>query len=838
MGTGVVTVAKGTSRPGGFDADCCSLCGLPVGRAGVTFAVNDEEHQFCCPGCRYVFQILFNSPDGIPANFRETQLYKACVEAGLIPRNAEDLTRWQVPEDGAPPSVSQTRQDEDHLAQELTLRIDGMWCSACAWLVAEVLRKTPGILEADVVFASDLAHLKYLPHRTRPEEMIAGIERLGYRAALFSDETEGAADRKELLMRLGVSAILTANVMMISFGLYGGFFEDLGATAIQYLSIPLALLATAVLVYGGFPIFRRALMGLRHGATSMDTLIAVGTSAAYLYSVIQMTRGSIHLYFDTATMLVTLVLLGKTIETGARDRVSRGMRELHQLARQKVRIAAGTRETWVTAEAVQPGDQFLVHAGERVPVDGCILAGKASLDEALLTGEARPVTRIAGQEVMAGSLLLQGPVRFRAIRVGPESTLGQMVTLLQQALRQKIPAELLADRITRWLVPGVLVLATVTAATLWARGVSPDDAILRAVTVLVITCPCALGIATPLARVAAIGVGRDQGMVIRDAGALERLTAIDWMVFDKTGTLTQGVFALRQIVSVAVSEDELLRQAAAVEFHSDHFLARAIVAKAKETTLEVEPASRFEVMTGMGVQGEVRCVGQVIVGNRLCMQIHGLDLSGDLDAQAQVWEEQGATVVFCGWAKQVQGLFIFADALRPNALATLDGLRSRGIGIQLVSGDSQQTTGAVARNLKINHCVGQALPQDKVAVIRELQHQGRRVAMVGDGINDAAALAQADVGIALGLRAKLTHEASDITILANDPARLIAAIQLSSRTAGTIRQNLSFAFLYNVLGIPLAIAGWLNPLIAVCAMLASSLTVIGNTLRLTRIRSR
>jgi heavy metal translocating P-type ATPase len=784
-----------------------------------------------------VFQILFNSPDGIPANFRETQLYKACLEAGLIPRSSEDPARSQAAEDRVPSSAGQDRQDERHLAQELTLRIDGMWCSTCAWLVAEVLRKMPGILEADVVFASDLAHLKYLPHRARPDEIIAGIERLGFRARPFSDECEGAADRKKLLMRLGVSAILTANVMMISFGLYGGFFEDLGETAIQALSIPLALLATAVLVYGGSPIFRRALMGLRHGATSMDTLIAVGSLSAYLYSTIQMTRGSIHLYFDTASMLVTLVLLGKTIELGARDRVSRSMRELYQLTRQKVRIAAGARETWVTAEAVQPGDEFLVEAGERVPVDGCILAGKATLDEALLTGEARPVTRMAGQEVMAGSLLQQGPVRFRAIRAGPESTLGQMVVFLQQALKQKIPAELLADRITRWLVPGVLILAVVTAWILLAFGVSPDDAILRAITVLVITCPCALGIATPLARVAAIGVGRDRGMVIRDTGALERLTAIDWMVFDKTGTLTEGVFALRQVVSVAVSEDELLRRAAAVESYSDHFLARTIVAKAQEAALEVEPASRVEDMAGMGVQGEVRSVGQVVVGNRLCMQIHGLDLAADLDAQAQSWEEQAATVVFCGWARQVQGLLIFADAVRSNALATLDALRSRGIGIQLVSGDSLRTTRAVANNLKINHYVGRALPQDKVAVIRDLQEQGRRVAMVGDGMNDAPALAQAEVGIALGLRTKLTHEAADVTILADDVARLIALSQLASRTLRTIRQNLGFAFLYNVLGVPLAVAGLLNPLIAVCAMLASSLTVIGNTLRLTRLRS-
>lgn len=783
-----------------------------------------------------MFQILFTSPDGIPANFRQTQLYQTCVDAGLIPGNAKAQARGQAPKDPIPSSQSQTPQIEVHLAQELTLRIDGMWCSACAWLVAEVLRKCPGILEADVVFASDLAHLKYLPHHAQVEDIIADIERLGYRATLLSDSTDGAKDRKELHMRLGVSAILTAHVMMISFGLYGGFFEDLGATAVRYLSIPLALLATAVLAYGGFPIFMRATAGLRHGATTMDTLIAVGSLAAYVYSIIQMTRGSIHLYFDTATMLVTLVLLGKAIEARARDHMSRGLRELHQLATQKVRVVAGTRETWVNAEAIQPGDQFLVHAGERVPVDGCILAGKASLDEALLTGEARPVTRIAGQEVMAGSLLLHGSVHFRAIRVGPESTLGQMLALLQQALRQKIPAELLADRLIRWLVPGILGLAAVTAATLWARGISPDEAMLRAVTVLVITCPCALGIATPLARVAAIGAGRDQGIVIRDARALERLSVIDWIAFDKTGTLTEGAFDLRQTISASVSKEELLRLVAAVEFHSDHFLARAIVLEAKEAGIEIQPSSRFDAVAGMGVQGEVTSVGQVQVGNRAHMQAQGLSLSADLAARAHRWEEQGATVVFCGWAQQVQGLLVFADTLRPHSLATVAELRSRGIELQLVSGDSRQTTRAVARDLNISHWVGQALPQDKVALVRSLQQQGRRVAMVGDGINDAAALAQADVGIALGPSTKLTHEAADITILLADPARLMAAIQLASRTVRTIRENLGFAFCYNILGIPLAMAGWLNPLIAVCAMVASSLTVIGNTLRLTRKR--
>jgi Cu+-exporting ATPase len=319
---------------------------------------------------------------------------------------------------------------------------------------------------------------------------------------------------------------------------------------------------------------------------------------------------------------------------------------------------------------------------------------------------------------------------------------------------------------------------------------------------------------------------------------LEKLTTIDVMVFDKTGTLTQGAFALRQVVSAGVGEEELLLRAASVELHSDHFLAREIVNKAREASLEVEPALQFEVLEGQGVKGVVRGAGEVVVGNRQCLQAHDLDLTSGLDQEAGRWEEQGATVVFCGWAGQVQGLLVFADILRPSALPTLEALLSEKIAIRLVSGDSRQTVRAVAGALGISHYVGQALPQDKVAIIQELQQQGRRVAMLGDGINDAAALAQADVGVALGLRSKLTHEAADITLLSDDPAKLLLVLRLASRTMRTIRQNLFFAFFYNLLGIPLAIAGLLNPLIAVFAMLASSLTVIANTLRLTRVSDR
>jgi heavy metal translocating P-type ATPase len=813
----------------------CSLCGLPVGRAAVSLSLDGEVLPFCCLGCRTVFQVLYNSAEGIPGNFRETELYRACVDAGLIPQSAEDEAR-RLPR-GEPVETCALAADvgqEQHLAQELSLQVEGMWCSACAWVVEQVLNKMRGVLAAKVVFVSDLAQLRYLPHRVRPEELIAGIERLGYRAALFTDGREGTAEQQDLFLRLGVSAILTANIMMISFGLYGGFFADLGAAAISLLSVPLVLLATPVVFYGGYPILRRAALGLRHGGASMDVLIAVGTLAAYLYSVVQMARGSIHLYFDTASMLVTLVLFGKTIEARARNKVSQGVRELQHLARQKVRLSGDGKERWVSADAVNPGDEFLVQEGERVAVDGLILAGRASLDEALLTGEARPVTRVAGAEVMAGSLLLEGTVRFQATRVGSASSLGQMLALLQQALGRKIPVELLADRITRWLVPGVLALAAATAAILWSRGVSGDGALLRALTVLMITCPCALGIATPLARVAAIGAGRAQGIMIRDPGALEQLTTVDVVLFDKTGTLTEGSFALREVVTAGVDRHELLNRAASVELHSHHFLGREIVRQARAGGLTVEPAAEFQELEGWGVQGVTPGIGKVVVGNRECVQAQGLELAATLEECAGRREMEGASCVFCGWEGRVQGVLVLADALRANARSTLEGLQARGIDIGLVSGDSQRTVRAVAEALGIAQHLGQVLPGGKVAAVQELQQQGRRVAMVGDGINDAAALAQADVGLSLGFKANLTHEASDVALMSDDPAKLLTVFRLAARTMQIIRQNLFFAFIYNLLGIPLAIAGWLNPIIAVCAMLASSLTVIANTLRLTR----
>jgi heavy metal translocating P-type ATPase len=814
----------------------CALCSLPVGRSGVETLVNGTVLRFCCSGCMAVFQILFNQPGGPPGDFTKTELYQACVASGLIPRTEEEAVarETEAPTGSQAPSSS-PHIDEDDLALPLTIKLDGMWCPACGWLIEAVLRKTKGVVDASVFFLSDLATIKYLPHRTPPRNILSAVTRLGYRAALLEDQDEASPEKRGLLMRLGLSSILTANIMMISLALYAGFFHELGEDVIRYFSYPLWILATPVVFYGGFPIIRRALFGLRSWSFSMDTLIAVGALSAYFYSLAMMNKGSLHLYFDTAAMLVTLVLLGKYVEKEAREKASRGMRELCNISAGKVRLFGEKRETWIATANVSPGDEFLVLNGERIPLDGLILSGQANLDESFLSGESRPLKKSPGDSVLAGSLVLDGQLLLRATRTASESSISQMIALMHHTLNNKAPVELLADRITRWLTPAILFLAAGTVLYLRLQGVALDQALLRGLTVLVITCPCALGIATPLAKVAAIGIFRTNGMIIQNPGAFEKVKGLDTLIFDKTGTITEGKFLLKEVFSDRVGREEALRRVAAIEALSDHFLAKEIVRAARDLRLELEEAGGFESFEGLGIRGRLEC-GEVCAGNRRFMEGRGLVLAPSIDQHAGLVESKGMTSVFFGWDQEVQGFFTFGDSPKADAKRVVSELQEKGFELWLVSGDSLKTTRAIAQELGFQNYSGQALPKDKMDLVRKLQEKGQRVGMVGDGINDVPGLAQADVGIAFGSGANLIQDASDIAIFKKDLSKIPEILQLSALTTKVIKENLFFAFLYNHLGIPLAVGGVLNPLIAVLAMFASSLTVIGNTLRIARFQ--
>jgi heavy metal translocating P-type ATPase len=809
----------------------CNLCGLPIGYFGLTKVVNGETLRFCCQGCLAVFDILFNRPEGLPVDFRQTDLYRTCVEFRIIPKKGDGQDFLDA--ESRKSSSLSLQQIDTNLAQDLTFRVGGMWCTACAWLLEEILKKSRGILDVRVHFLSDLIHVKYLPQVLTPQEIEEKVSKLGYSPSHFRDDSTSSRDRKDLLLRLGISSFLTANIMMISFCLYTGFFENLTQSAIQYLSYPIGFLATLVILYGGFPILRRAALGLRSGGPSVDTLIAMGFLSAYGYSMVQLFRGGLHLYFDTASMLITLVLLGRFIENRSREKVSRAVVELYSIAQQKVRLHTPDKERWVTPEALRSGDQFLVLCGERVPLDGRIVAGWAHVDESILTGESRPKRKGEMDEIMGGTLLLEGKLRIRATQPEKKSSLSQMVELIQEALEKKNPFEQLADHLMRWLIPFIILLAIGTSLYLLSSGATLEVALLRAVTVLVITCPCALGIASPLAKVAAIGKARTQGILVRDSNAFQRVKDLDTIVFDKTGTLTQGKYRLQKVVHREITLEATLQKLASVEIHSDHYLAREILRRAKESTSQIDRASDFKSFEGLGVAGRVNGE-EVFIGNRTLLRNQEITLSHEFRQEARTHEQKGRTVVFYGWKKKTQGLLVFGDSLKEGALATIQQLREKGFDLRLVSGDSPETTRAIAEELNIEQFRGQALPQDKVEIIRSLQEKGKRVGMVGDGLNDAPSLAQADVGLALGATGNLTQEASDITLLSEDPVKVLEAIRISNLAQRIIRQNLFFAFCYNGLAIPLAIAGELNPLIAVFAMFASSLSVIGNTLRITK----
>ena len=782
----------------------------------------------------YVFQIFFNSPEGLPKEYKNTELYRACVAAGLIP-SEEGLPGPVAGRASAEiPLTPEMLEIREGLSQELSVKIEGMWCVACSWLIEQLLRKMDGVLNASIFFFSDIARIKYMPHRIQPKQIIDGISRLGYRAAPVEDGS-GSVESRSFMVRLGVSAILSMNIMMISFALYFGFFEDIGREGAAYFSYPLWVLSTPVVFYCGRPILQRAFWGIRYRTATMDVLIAVGVLAAYFYSVIQVFRGSLHIYFDTASMLVTLVLLGRFIELRAREKISAGITALFHAANAKVRLIRNGKEIWTASDKVVRGEAFAVLPGERVPVDGRILSGKAVLDESMITGESRPITRIFGADVPAGALLIDGDAKFEVTRPGSESSLNQIITLIQEALSTKIRYELFADSAMRVLVPAVLLLAGSIAILLMANSVPPNEALLRTLSILLITCPCALGIATPLARVAAISRARGSGILIRNPAALESVDNLKAIVFDKTGTITEGKYILRQIVVIEGSEDEALCRIASAETRSDHFLAREIVRTARERSLALEEILSFEPVEGLGITALDRS-GEIIAGNRRLMAQCGFELPGELDSRAHTLQSEGATVVFFAWSGSVKGFLVFGDRVKDSAAEVISRFRTSGISVWLVSGDSEATTQAAARELGIEHYKGQALPGDKVETIKKLQEQGFHVAMAGDGINDAAALAQADIGITVGSGANLIRECSDAAIFGDDLLKVSELVSLSGFTLKIIRQNLFFAFFYNLLGIPLAAAGMLNPLIATFAMFASSATVIINTLRITRFK--
>jgi len=740
--------------------------------------------------------------------------------------------------------------------ERITALVRGMHCAACVGKVERALASVAGVESASVNLATEQATIAFDPARTGLARLRDAVAAAGYElaeppppaeagAVVDRERAAREAEQRREKLKFVAGAILSAPVLV------GGMRNVLPGVP-PLLENPWLLLAltTPVQFWVGSQFHRGFLHDLRYRTASMSTLVSIGTSAAYLFSLAvtlwphAFAGHGAMTYYDVSAVVITLVVLGRWLEARARGRTSEAIRRLVALAPRTARVIRDGAEVDVPTAEVRVGDFVRIRPGERVPVDGVVADGASTVDESMLTGESLPVEKAPESKVFAGTVNRTGSFVFRAARVGSETTLARIIKLVEQAQGSRAPIQRLADRVAAVFVPIVLVIAALTFVAWWLLGPEPAGlfALTNAVAVLVIACPCAMGLATPTAIMVGTGRGAEAGVLIKSAAALELLHRVDSVVFDKTGTLTVGRPTVTDVVALApATEDEVLALAAAAEQGSEHPLGEAIVSRAKERGLALPPIGEFATVPGQGIDA-MATDGRVLLGNRTLMDLRGIDV-GPLAGRATALAAEGKTAVYLAFAGRPLGLVAAADVLKPEAAAAVATLKRFGLEVAMLTGDHRLTAEAIGREAGVDRVLAEVLPEDKAREVQKLQAEGRRVAMVGDGINDAPALAQADVGIAMGSGTDVAIEAADVTLMRGDLRGVVAAVELSRRTIRVIKENLVWAFGYNAVLIPVAAGAlyplWgvlLSPILAGAAMAFSSVSVVTNSLRLKRWR--
>lgn len=728
---------------------------------------------------------------------------------------------------------------------EVTLALGGLHCAACVARVGKALSAVPGVEKAQVNLATRQAKVIYDPRQATLEDLKRAVMNAGYQVeqvfrgparAPAAPEAEVRTFQLRFLSALGLSLPVMAAAM------FPGLAAALGLSPGQSHLLQFVF-ATPVLFACGWPFFQGALKAARHLAANMDSLVALGTTAAYLYSLwVTFFPGQVTalgqeavVYFDTTVMIITVILLGRWLEALSRGRAGEAIRRLFALAPPRATVLRDGQEVQVPLEEVAVGDLVVVRPGERLPVDGVVVEGTSSVDESMLTGESLPVTKEPGAEVWGATLNQQGHLIYRVTRVGQETVLAQIIRLVSEAQGSKAPIERLADKVSGIFVPIVMAIAGLTFLG-WlflAPQASLAPALIHAVAVLIIACPCALGLATPTAVMVGTGRGAELGILIRGGEPLERAYRLTTVIFDKTGTLTLGKPRITDVWAwEGWKEIQVLSYAAALEEKSEHPLAQAVVLAARQKKLKLPDVTEFQAVPGLGVKARIN--GQeVLLGNLTFIKRAGVP-HADLSHYQEQLAAEGKTTIFLAVDGAAKGLLAAMDTVKPFARETVQALRQMGLSIRLLSGDTRAAAQAVADMVGIRKVMANVLPAEKSRAVAELQAQGEVVAMVGDGINDAPALAQADVGIALGTGADVALEAADLTLIRDDLRLIPQALTLARVMMRIIRQNLFWAFCYNVVAIPAAALGYLSPALAAAAMGLSSVSVVTNSLRLRR----
>ena len=731
-----------------------------------------------------------------------------------------------------------------------TFGVKGMHCASCVAIIENSLKKVDGVLDATVNLATEQATVKYDPAKVTEDKLYGAVSNAGYQA-ITSDEIktedqeqkEKQKELRDLRNKVFISLILGALILWGSFpGLINTSPMILRNFWVQFL------LATPVQFWAGFAFYRAAIRAIKHRTANMDTLVVIGTTVAFGYSVFVTVFPQIVMkigiepmpYFDTTAIIIGLILLGRYFEAKAKAGTSEAIKKLIGLQAKTARVIRDDKEIDLPISEVIIGDIIRVRPGEKIPVDGIIIEGDSSIDESMITGESIPSDKTKGDVVVGATMNKTGTFTFKATKIGGETMLAQIIKLVQEAQGSKAPIQRLADLVSSYFVPIVLMLSIFTFAIWYILGPNPSllFAILNTVAVLIIACPCAMGLATPTAIMVGTGKGAEHGILIKDAESLEIAHKINTIIFDKTGTLTKGKPEVTDIIPVeSISNDELLKLAGSIEKGSEHSLAEAIVKEAETKKLVLLKVEKFEAVPGHGVSGYIDDK-KIVFGNKRFMDKELIDISSTINKISEM-ENSGKTVMMIGSENKLIGLIAVADIVKESAKEGLAAIQKLGIEVVMITGDNQRTANAIGQKLGINRILAEVLPDQKEAEVKKIQAEGKVVAMVGDGINDAPALAAADVGIAMGNGTDVAIEAADITLINKDLKSVATAIVLSKKTMKTIRQNLFWAFGYNVILIPVAMGALyplfhilLNPIFASVAMATSSISVVGNSLRL------